>query len=46
MSVMRVVQAALPFVGIMFIFLILVTYVPWISTVLPHALMGPEIITK
>jgi len=46
MSVMRVVQAALPFVGIMFIFLILVTYVPWISTFLPHALMGPEIITR
>ena len=46
MSVMRVVQAAMPFVGIMFIFLILITYVPWISTVLPHALMGPEIITN
>ena len=45
MSVMRVVQAALPFVAIMFVFLILITYVPWISTVLPHALMGPELIT-
>jgi C4-dicarboxylate transporter DctM subunit len=46
MSVMNVVKAALPWVGIMFVFLILVTYVPWISTVLPTALMGPEIITK
>jgi C4-dicarboxylate transporter DctM subunit len=46
MSVMRVVKAALPWVGIMFVFLILVTYVPWISTVLPTALMGPEIITN
>jgi C4-dicarboxylate transporter, DctM subunit len=46
MSVLGVVKAALPWVGIMFVFLILVTYVPWISTVLPTALMGPEIITK
>jgi C4-dicarboxylate transporter DctM subunit len=46
MSVMNVVRAALPWVGIMFLFLILVTYVPIISTFLPTALMGPEIITK
>ena len=46
MSVMKVVKAALPFLGIMFIFLILVTYVPVISTWLPISLMGPEIITK
>ncbi len=46
MSVMDVVKAALPWVGIMFLFLILVTYVPWISTVIPIALMGPELITK
>ena len=46
MSVMNVVKAALPWVGIMFIFLILVTYVPVISTWLPTALMGPEIITN
>ncbi|MGB0631419.1 MAG: TRAP transporter large permease [Alphaproteobacteria bacterium] len=46
MSVMNVVKAALPWVGIMFVFLILVTYVPWISTWLPTTLMGPEIITK
>ena len=46
MSVMNVVKAALPWVGIMFIFLILVTYVPIISTWLPTLVMGPEIITK
>lgn len=46
LSILNVVKAALPFVGILFIFLILVTYVPWISTYLPTALMGPEIITK
>ena len=46
MSVMSVVRAALPFLGIMFVFLILVTYVPFISTWLPTTLMGPEIITQ
>ena len=46
MSVMNVVKAALPWVGIMFLFLILVTYVPFVSTWLPTTLMGPEIITK
>ncbi len=46
MSMMGVVRAALPFLAIMFLFLILVTYVPAISTTLPNALMGPEIIAK
>ena len=46
MSVLNVVKAALPWLGIMFIFLILVTYVPWISTWLPTLMMGPEIITN
>jgi C4-dicarboxylate transporter DctM subunit len=46
MSMMGVVRAALPFLAIMFVFLIIITYVPWISTVLPNAIMGPEIITK
>ena len=46
MSVAAVVRAALPWVGILFLFLILVTYVPWISTWLPTQLMGPEIITR
>ena len=46
MSVTDTVKAALPWVGIMFIFLILVTYVPFISTWLPVSLMGPEVIIK
>ncbi|MDH3280211.1 MAG: TRAP transporter large permease [Gammaproteobacteria bacterium] len=46
MSVFDVVKAALPWVGIMFLFLILVTYVPIVSTWLPTLLMGPEIITS
>lgn len=46
MSMMQVVRAAMPFVGIMFVFLILVTYIPSISTWLPISMMGPEIITK
>jgi len=44
MPMMSVVRAALPFLGVLFIFLIIVTYVPWISTFLPNMLMGPEII--
>ena len=46
MPVLDVVKAALPWLGILFIFLIIVTYVPWISTVLPNALMGPEVIIR
>jgi len=46
MPMLRVVKAALPWLGILFLFLILVTYVPWLSTVLPTALMGPEVIIK
>ncbi|MFP3670739.1 TRAP transporter large permease subunit, partial [Priestia sp. SIMBA_032] len=46
MPVLDVVRAALPWLGILFLFLIIVTYVPWISTVLPTALMGPEVIVQ
>ncbi|MDF1530629.1 MAG: TRAP transporter large permease subunit, partial [Sedimenticola sp.] len=46
MSMMRVVKAAATWLGIMFLFLIIVTYVPAISTWLPTLMMGPEIITK
>ncbi len=46
MSMLSVVKAALPWVAVMFLFLIIVTYVPWVSTWLPTTLMGPEIITK
>lgn len=46
MPMMSVVKAALPFVAVLFVFLILITYVPWFSTVLPNAVMGPEIIMQ
>jgi C4-dicarboxylate transporter DctM subunit len=42
MSVMQVVRAALPWLAILFLFLILVTYVPFVSTWLPNTLMGPQ----
>ena len=45
MPVLSVVRAALPWLAILFVFLILVTYVPWISTLIPNSLMGPEIVT-
>jgi C4-dicarboxylate transporter DctM subunit len=43
---MRVVKAAMPWLGILFVFLILITYIPWLSTVVPTYFMGPEIIVK
>ena len=46
MPMMRVVRAALPFLGVLFVFLIMVTYIPWLSTFLPTYFMGPEIIVK
>ncbi|UQG62687.1 TRAP transporter large permease (plasmid) [Marinobacter sp. M3C] len=46
MSLLRVVKAALPFAAVLFLFLIVVTYVPIISTWLPYSLMGPETITN
>ncbi len=46
MPMMKVVKAALPFTAVLFVFLIVVTYIPIISTWLPTMMMGPEIITK
>jgi C4-dicarboxylate transporter DctM subunit len=46
MSVLNIVKAAMPWLGIMFLFLIIVTYVPLVSTWLPTLMMGPEIITN
>lgn len=46
MSLVQVVKAAAPFVLILLLFLVLVTYVPVLSTWLPYSLMGPEIITR
>jgi C4-dicarboxylate transporter DctM subunit len=46
MPMMSVVKAALPFTAVLFVFLIMVTYIPIISTWLPTLVMGPEIIVK
>ncbi|WP_370401239.1 TRAP transporter large permease [Sulfitobacter sp. JB4-11] len=46
MPMMKVVRAALPFLAVLFVFLIMVTYIPFLSTWLPTLMMGPEIITK
>ena len=46
LSVLNVVKASLPFVAILFVFLILVTYWPPLSTWLPTVMMGPEILIK
>ena len=46
MPMMAVVRAALPFLAVLVAFLVLVTYVPWLSTFLPNTFMGPEIITR
>ena len=46
MPMMAVVRAALPFLAVLFVFLIMVTYIPAISTWLPTMMMGPEIIIK
>ena len=46
MPMWDVVKAALPFLGVLFIFLIMVTYIPAISTFLPNSVMGPEIVIR
>ena len=45
-EVVRSVKAALPWLCILFVFLIMVTYIPWLSTFVPTYFMGPELITK
>ena len=46
MSLVQVVKAAAPFVLVLLLFLVLVTYVPALSTFLPYYFMGPEIIIQ
>ena len=46
MPMFSVVRAALPWLGILSIFLIIVTYVPAVSTFLPTTFMGPELIIR
>ena len=46
MSLVQVVRAAAPWVMILLLFLVIVTYVPVLSTAVPYWLMGPELITN
>ncbi len=46
MSLVQVVRAAMPFVAVLLLFLVLVTYIPAMSTWLPTTLMGPETIVR
>jgi C4-dicarboxylate transporter DctM subunit len=46
MPMMRVVKASVPWLMILVVFLVMVTYIPILSTLLPHYFMGPEIIVK
>ncbi len=46
MPMMAVVRAALPFLAVLFVFLIMITYIPFLSTWLPTTFMGPEIIVN
>ena len=46
MSMMSVVKAAAPFLAVLFVFLIMITYIPAISLWLPTSLMGPEVIIR
>ncbi len=42
MSVMAVFRAALPFLAVLLVFLLIITYVPIVSTFLPNSVMGPQ----
>jgi C4-dicarboxylate transporter DctM subunit len=44
MSVVEVLYAALPWLSVLLLFLLIVTYVPWISLLLPDALFGTAIV--
>ena len=43
MPLTKVVRAAMPWLGVLFLFLIVITYVPSISTFLPNLIMGKEL---
>ena len=46
MPLTDVVKAAFPWLMILLLFLIIITYVPWFSTFLPNMLFGPEIVNR
>ncbi|MCB2016714.1 MAG: TRAP transporter large permease subunit, partial [Hydrogenophaga sp.] len=41
MSLVQVTRAALPWLMVLLTFLVMVTYIPWISLALPNAIFGP-----
>jgi C4-dicarboxylate transporter, DctM subunit len=46
MPLTDVVKAAFPWLMILLLFLIIITYVPFVSTFLPNLLFGPEIVNR
>jgi C4-dicarboxylate transporter DctM subunit len=46
MPILQVIKATFPWLILMLGFLMLITFVPQISTFIPNSLMGPEIITR
>jgi C4-dicarboxylate transporter, DctM subunit len=41
MSLMQVSRAALPWLSVLLLFLVMVTYIPQITLALPNAIFGP-----
>ncbi len=46
MELTKVIRAALPWLGILLVFLVIITYVPAVSTFLPNLFFGPEIVNR
>ena len=46
MPLIQVIKAALPWLMLLLCFLILITYVPWVSTFLPTLFLGPETVNQ
>ena len=46
MPLVQVIKAALPWLMLLLCFLIVITYVPWVSTFLPTLFLGPETVNQ
>jgi C4-dicarboxylate transporter DctM subunit len=42
MPLLSVVKAAFPWLSVLLVFLVVITYFPKISTILPDTIMGPQ----
>jgi C4-dicarboxylate transporter DctM subunit len=42
MPLLSVVKAAFPWLSVLLVFLVVITYFPKISTILPDMIMGPQ----